>query len=81
MDQAFDNVEHTLQKAGGKGWEQVYKLTVYVDPVDPKAVERLIYNLRKYCPNHQPLVSLFGVAALGLPGMHVEIVVEAHLGQ
>ncbi|PKS06075.1 hypothetical protein jhhlp_007909 [Lomentospora prolificans] len=25
IDQAFDNVEHTLRKAGGMGWEQLYE--------------------------------------------------------
>ncbi|KAF9785664.1 hypothetical protein IL306_004785 [Fusarium sp. DS 682] len=27
IDQAFSNVDHNLKHAGGKGWEQVYKLT------------------------------------------------------
>jgi len=81
IDQVFDNVEHTLQKAGGKGWEQVYKVQCYVDPLDSKVLEHLVHNLKKYCPNHEPLFNLFGVAALGIPGMHVEIVVAAHLGQ
>lgn len=79
MAQAFDNVEHTLQQAGGKGWEQVYQIRLYAAPLDMEAMEILVQQLRKYCPNHQPIVTGVGVAAL-YGGARLEVEVEAHLG-
>ncbi|KAF2276810.1 YjgF-like protein [Westerdykella ornata] len=77
--QAFDNVEHTLQKAGSKGWEQVYQVRIYCAPDRSKAMGPIISNLKKYCPNHQPLLTGVEVASL-YNGMAIEIEVEAHLG-
>jgi len=79
IDQAFENVEHTLRKAGGKGWEQVYKVRAYFAPATPEAFEHSIRNLRKYCPNHQPLLTAVEVKWL-YNNMRIEIEVAAHLG-
>ena len=79
-DQAFANVEHTLQQAGGKGWEQVYKVRCYVVTLNMEGAEHLVRNLRKYCPNHQPLLTAVGVQSLAFPDMRIEIEVAAHLG-
>lgn len=81
VDQAFANVEHTLLKAGGKGWEQVYKVHCYCTPYDRDTFNSaIIRNLRKYCPNHQPILTVLGVEKLGLEGMQIEVEVAAHLG-
>ncbi|KAF2835340.1 YjgF-like protein [Patellaria atrata CBS 101060] len=79
IDQAFANVEFALKEAGGKGWEQVYKVRGYFAPIDMEAAGYVIENLRKYCPNHQPLFTGIGVQGLAF-NMRIELEVEAHLG-
>ena len=79
VEKAFDNVEHALQKAGGKGWEQVYKVRIYFAPNWEEAMGKTIELLRKYCPNHQPLLTAVVVHQL-YNNMALEIEVEAHLG-
>lgn len=80
IELAFQNVEHTLQKAGGKGWEQVYKVRAYFSPGGgAEAMGIAIEQLKKYCPNHQPLLT--GIVVAGLYNdMVLELEVEAHLG-
>ncbi|ETN39564.1 uncharacterized protein HMPREF1541_05790 [Cyphellophora europaea CBS 101466] len=80
VDRVFDNVEHTLRQAGGSGWEQVYQIRLYAAPFDMEVTEHFIRNLRKYLPNHQPLLTGVGVAAL-YGGARLEVEVEAHLGE
>ncbi|KAF2813748.1 endoribonuclease-like protein L-psp [Mytilinidion resinicola] len=81
IDQAFANVEHTLQKAGGKGWSQVYKVRCYVVKMDTLESGHIVRNLRKYCPDHQPILTVVGVESLALKDMRIEIEVAAHLGE
>ncbi|KAK0658035.1 endoribonuclease L-PSP [Cercophora newfieldiana] len=84
LDQAFENVDLALRDAGGKGWEQVYKVTMYVlESVmdNEEFLGRAIGNLKKWVPGHQPLLTAVGVAKLGAgssAGMRVEIEVVAH---
>lgn len=84
IEQAFKNVDLAIRTAGGKGWEQVYKVrTYYVNkPSDvgiPIEVTQLISNgFRKWMPHHQPIWTHLGVAGLGLPGMRIEIEVIAY---
>lgn len=78
VDRAFDNVEHTLKQAGGKGWEQVYQIRVYAAPFDAEVFEYAVRTLRRYCPNHQPILTGVGVAAL-YNGARLEVEVEAHV--
>ena len=77
IDLAFANVEAALKAAGGKGWEQVYKVRSYHIPLDEEALEHTVRNLKKYTPNHRPLVTVVGVTSLAIPGMRIEIEVEA----
>lgn len=79
IDQAFANVEHALQQAGGKGWEQVYKVRCYFLSIE--CAPDLIRNLRKYCPDHQPIFTGIGVASLAFSEMQIELEVCAHLGK
>ncbi|KAF2262997.1 YjgF-like protein [Lojkania enalia] len=79
VDLAFANVELTLQKAGGKGWDQVYKVRAYCTPMNEELFVAVARNLKKYCPNHQPILT--GVEVAGLyEGCCLELEVAAHLG-
>ena len=81
IDQAFENVDVALRQAGGKGWSQVYNVHVYLAPLDSEnAGPELIRNLRKWCPDHKPLLTAVGVEKLWAKGMRIEIEVSAHLG-
>lgn len=71
-------MELALRKAGGEGWSQVYKVRLYVAPFAAETFERTVVNLRKYCPDHQPLLTGMEVKSL-YAGMGVEIEVEAHV--
>lgn len=79
IEQAFLNVEHTLQSAGGAGWEQVYQVRTYHVPLDDDALGLLVQCLKKYCPKHQPILTVLGISRLGIKEMHIEIEVSAHV--
>lgn len=78
IDQAFANVDHTLKHAGGKGWCQVYRVNLYLTEINEKLVGASVRNLKKWMPDHQPILTCIGVNQLGLPGMRVEVEVVAH---
>ncbi|RSH90284.1 hypothetical protein EHS25_001618 [Saitozyma podzolica] len=78
IDQAFENVDLALKTAGGKGWEQVYKVRSYHVPINGEALEAMVRNFKKWMPNHAPLWTCVGVPRLGEDDMRVEIEVEAH---
>ncbi|KAK1827846.1 RutC family protein [Podospora conica] len=84
IDQAFENVQLALTHAGGKGWSQVYSMRVYVVESywdDEAFLGHLIGSLKRWMPDHQPLMTAVGVAKLGAgpsAGMRVEIEVAAH---
>jgi enamine deaminase RidA (YjgF/YER057c/UK114 family) len=79
IDQAFANVQLALQDAGVKeGWKGVFRVNSYHAGFEreedrERVLERLVENLNKWCPGHAPIWTCVGVAALGLPGMRVEI--------
>lgn len=54
IDQAFSNVQLALETAGGKGWEGVYKIRIFINVRGeegwPEYVEHAVRNLRKWCP-------------------------------
>ncbi|KAK3617755.1 hypothetical protein LTR22_026632 [Elasticomyces elasticus] len=76
-DQAFANVEVALKDAGGSGWSQVYSIRSLHVALDADHTAAMARNLKRYCPNNPPIWTEYGVAALGLPAMKVEIEVEA----
>lgn len=78
IDRAFANVELNLQNAGGKGWEQVFRVNSYHVPINNEALEAMVRNFKKYMPNHNPLWTCVGVTRLGADDMRVEIEVVAH---
>ena len=83
VDQAFGNVEHALQQADGKGWDQVYKTRMYVVLRDGMGFDEIashvVRNLKKYCPKHGPLLTFVEIRGL-YKEMRIEIEAEAHLG-
>ncbi|PWY78022.1 L-PSP endoribonuclease family protein [Aspergillus sclerotioniger CBS 115572] len=78
IDQAFKNVELNLKDAGGKGWEQVFRVNSYHVPINNEALEAMVRNFKKYMPNHEPIWTCVGVTRLGEDDMRVEIEVVAH---
>ncbi|GCB21163.1 2-iminobutanoate/2-iminopropanoate deaminase [Aspergillus awamori] len=78
IDQAFKNVELNLKNAGGKGWEQVFRVNSYHVPINNEALDAMVRNFKKYMPNHEPLWTCVGVTRLGEDDMRVEIEVVAH---
>ena len=75
--QAFRNVERTLATAGA-GWEHVVHVNSYhVGGFPPEVNEVMVRLYRHYMPDHAPIWTQVGVAALGLPTMRIEIRVTA----
>jgi enamine deaminase RidA (YjgF/YER057c/UK114 family) len=79
VDQAFDNVEHAIQHAGGNGWNQVYKIRIYITVPMEDISEPIIRNVKERCKDHGPLMTVVQVVAL-YQVMRIEIEAEAHLG-
>ncbi|EFQ32737.1 endoribonuclease L-PSP [Colletotrichum graminicola] len=80
IDQAFENVDLTLKDAGGKGWSQVFRIRLYaVDEAwTQEGIGRMVDNIKKWTPNHAPILTGVGVTKLGQPGMRVEVEVSAY---
>uniref|UniRef100_A0A060TIZ1 ARAD1D50820p n=1 Tax=Blastobotrys adeninivorans TaxID=409370 RepID=A0A060TIZ1_BLAAD len=77
IDQAFANVDLALRDAGGKGWDQVFRVNSYHIPLNDEALEAMTRNFKKWMPNHKPLWTCVGVTRLGADDMRVEIEVSA----
>lgn len=65
-----------LKHAGGKGWEQVYRVYSFHTEITPEISQMMAENYKKYCP-HGPIWTQIGVKQLGVPDMHVELEVVA----
>lgn len=76
--QAFKNVDLALRTAGGKGWEQVFRVNSYHVPINNEALEAMVRGFKEYMPHHEPLWTCVGVSRLGEDDMRVEIEVVAH---
>ena len=74
--QAFQNVETVLAEANAT-WGDVIDITSYHVELDEPVLATMVGELRRYCPNHQPLWTVIGVARLALPAMKVEITANA----
>lgn len=78
ISNAFSNVQLALTHAGSQGWAEVYKVRCYVGPpgLDEEVMGLLLTELRKWCPDHRPVLT--GVAVAGLwEGMRLELEVKA----
>ncbi|KAL8882493.1 MAG: hypothetical protein Q9198_000522 [Flavoplaca austrocitrina] len=80
IDQAFENVDRNLKDAGGEGWSQVFRVNSYHTDMSNEALGHMVKNLRKWMPNHQPLLTCVGVAKLAQEDMRIEIEVSAYVG-
>ncbi|KAH6974233.1 Endoribonuclease L-PSP/chorismate mutase-like protein [Ilyonectria sp. MPI-CAGE-AT-0026] len=76
IDLAFKNVEKNLKAAGAKGWSDVYSVKSFHISLS-SSFDLMVEEFRKWMPNHQPTWTCVGVTELGIPGMIVEIEVEA----
>ncbi|KAH7111948.1 Endoribonuclease L-PSP/chorismate mutase-like protein [Dactylonectria estremocensis] len=76
VELAFRNVDKNLKDAGCKGWEDVYAVRSFYISV-PDSIDLMVQQARKWMPSHQPVWTCVGVTELALPGMMVEIEVEA----
>ncbi|KAL7891949.1 Endoribonuclease L-PSP/chorismate mutase-like protein [Trichoderma sp. SZMC 28014] len=90
---AFSNMNdvilHSLRQAdrltkgdGATGWDYVVKLRTYhvgLSRMQDQAREIMVQNIKKWCPNHQPLFTMIGSESLPFPGFHVEIEVIAEV--
>ena len=92
IDQAFANVETTLKAAGSKGWSEVYLARMFyvIDgerdgEVWKAELEKVLQAggdvLRKWCPEHRPLLTAVEARALAAEGMRIEVEVEALLSE
>ncbi|WP_369213117.1 Rid family hydrolase, partial [Streptomyces flavofungini] len=82
---AFDNVEKTLALAGA-GWQDVigvhsYHIPDATDSIGELPTRVMAEQMRKRMGERAPIWTQIGVAALGAPGMRVEIRVTAVVGQ
>ena len=78
IDQAFENVDHNLKDAGGKGWSQVFRVNSYHVPINNEALAAMTRNFKKWMPDHKPVWTCVGVTRLGEDDMRVEIEVVAY---
>jgi len=78
IKQAFDNVDHNIKNAGGKGWSEVYKVTSYHVKLSSDTLGLFVDNMRAFCPDHAPCWTAIGVDRLGRDDMRIEIDVAAH---
>ncbi|OJJ43899.1 hypothetical protein ASPZODRAFT_154389 [Penicilliopsis zonata CBS 506.65] len=97
ISQAFDNINgvilHALEQAnhptsssGKSGWDRVFKVRTYHTNLDQEeiheqTIQAMVAQVKKWCPDHQPIWTMVGVSSLPFPGQNVEIEVEAFLGE
>ncbi len=78
---AFVNVDDVLRVAGLKnGWDHVYQVKAYLvqfEDYDGVVAKATTEELKKWCPEHRPLLTLLPVEKLVLEGMRIEVEVEA----
>ncbi|UOZ07214.1 RidA family protein [Amycolatopsis sp. WQ 127309] len=75
--QAFENVERTLATAGAS-WTDVVAVDSFHIPTEPGTIgddhtRVMVEQFRKRMGDRAPIWTQIGVAALGAPGMRVEI--------
>lgn len=79
IGQAFRNIERTLATAGAR-WEHVIGVTSYHVGLDrdyQQVLQAMTERFRHHMPDHEPIWTCLGVAALADPKMRVEIHVTA----
>lgn len=79
VNQTFDNVEHALKLAGGKGMDQIYRVRFYITVPLDEIVEYVVRNMKERFKAHGPLLTCVQVTAL-YKTMRIEMEADAHLG-
>jgi enamine deaminase RidA (YjgF/YER057c/UK114 family) len=81
VEQTFANVDDVLRTAGSKnGWADVYLARAFVvgmQDFDGVILGATADALKKWCPNHSPVLTAIEVKGLALDGMTIEVEVEA----
>ena len=77
LERAFANVDLALKHAGGKGWSQVYKVTMFYTELSDEVMVAWRNTMEKWCPSHKPILTATGASSLAIPGMRFEIAVVA----
>ena len=79
VELAFENVAKALKAANpNASWRNVVSMRSYHVDIDASA-ELVIERMRGFMPDHCPVWSFVEIRKLGVPGMRVEIEVEAVL--
>lgn len=73
---AFRNVGNVLAEASAT-WANVIDITSYHVDLNEEILATVTSSLRHHCPDHQPLWTVVGVAALALPAMKFELTANA----
>jgi enamine deaminase RidA (YjgF/YER057c/UK114 family) len=73
---AFANIATVLAEADAS-WANVIDITSYHVELDESVLGTMVEELRRHCPDHQPLWTVVGVPFLALPTMKVEITANA----
>lgn len=76
---AFANIANVLAEADAT-WQDVIDITSYHVELDEGVLGTMVEELRRHCPDHQPLWTVLGVPRLALPAMKVEITANAVKG-
>lgn len=85
IEVAFQNIT-TVLEAAGLGWDDVDLVrSFHVVPVGAEAISAESFSgvhsrLGSFMPNHYPVWTSIAVPALSLPGMLIEIEIEASAG-
>ncbi|KAL5343489.1 hypothetical protein BJX70DRAFT_394046 [Aspergillus crustosus] len=70
------------QGGPGSGWEHVVKLEVYfvgLSTMREQVRDVIVCAIKKWCPGHQPLLTMIGIESLPFPEHKVEIEVDVWL--
>lgn len=79
VELAFENVAKALKAANSDAsWRNVVSMRSYHTDIDGSA-ELVIERMRRYMPDRRPVWTCVKIRKLGVPGMRVEIEVEAVL--
>lgn len=74
--QVMENILLAVEGAGGKGWEDLVKVTYFVVDISPEAMEGLVRGMREVLGEafeNPPAASLVGVQALYHPDLLLEV--------
>ena len=79
VELAFENVAKALKAANlNASWRNVVSMRSYHTDID-RSAEFVIDRMRSFMPDHRPVWTCVEIRKLGVPGMNVEIEVEAVL--